>query len=242
MPKQGKPPDDLRAVAFVEALRAKGSPVDLAQNRRHFRTDRDFFGVRMGQVFALAKEYVAMPVDEIDKLFHSTVHEVLVGALSIMGKQTIAKKTTPERRKELYDLYLRHLDRINTWDLVDVSAHQVIGGYLVDQPRDVLYELARSSNWWERRIAIFSTLSLIRGGEVDDTFRLAEILVHDEHDLMNKVVGGMLREAGKKDRRRLLAFLDDHAATMPRVSLRFAIEHLDDDLRKHYRGLKKPPR
>jgi 3-methyladenine DNA glycosylase AlkD len=151
-----------------------------------------------------------------------------------MGKQASRKRTPERRRKELYELYLRRTERINDWDLVDISAHQVVGGYLLDKPRDVLYELARSPRWWERRVAMFATLAFVRRGDLDDTFTLAEILVHDEHDLVQKVVGGMLREAGKHDRARLLRFLDTHAAAAPRVLLRYAIEHLDPEQRAHY--------
>jgi 3-methyladenine DNA glycosylase AlkD len=113
-----------------------------------------------------------------------------------MGKQASRTRTPERRRKELYELYLRRSDRINDWDLVDLSAHHVVGGYLLDKPRDVLYELARSPRWWERRIAMFATLAFVRAGDLDDTFALAEVLVHDSHDLVRKVVGGLLREAG----------------------------------------------
>jgi 3-methyladenine DNA glycosylase AlkD len=155
-----------------------------------------------------------------------------------MGKQASRTRTPERRRQELHQLYLRRSDRINDWDLVDISAHQVLGGYLLDKPRDVLYQLARSSRWWERRMAVFATLAFVRAGDLDDTFALAELLVDDQHNLVQKVVGGMLREAGKHDRARLLGFLDAHAATAPRVLLRDAIEHLDPQQRAHYLGLK----
>ncbi|WP_283137539.1 DNA alkylation repair protein [Rhizohabitans arisaemae] len=229
----------LTAEAFVAELRTHGTPVDLERSRRHFRTSNDFLGVRMGQIFALGKKYADMPPAEIDKLLDSSIHEVRVGAVSIMGKQAVKKRTTAERRKELFELYLRRIDRIDTWDLVDVSGHQVIGGYLIDQPRDLLYRLAESPNWWERRVAIYSTLWFMRAGQVDDTFALAEILIDDPHDLINKVVGGCLRGAGDTDRGRLLDILDRYAATMPRVTLRFAIEHLPEETRQHYLGLKR---
>jgi 3-methyladenine DNA glycosylase AlkD len=193
----------------------------------------------MGQIFTLSKEFVDMEPAEIEKLLDGTSHEARVGAVSVMGKQATRKRTPESRRKELYELYLRRTDRINTWDLVDVSAHHVVGGYLADKPRDVLYDLARSDDWWERRIAMFSTLHFVRKGELDDTFALAEILVDDEHEMVQTVTGGMLREAGKHDRPRLLAFLEEHAASMPRRALRDAVEHLDKDLRSHFRSLRK---
>jgi 3-methyladenine DNA glycosylase AlkD len=194
--------------------------------------------VRMGEIFSLAAEFVDMPLGEIDALLGSAVHHRRVGALSIMGKQFTRRSTTAQRRTELYELYLRHTDRINTWDLVDISGHHVVGGHLFDRPRTVLYNLARSGDWWERRLAIFATLHFVRKGDVDDTFAIAEILVNDQEDLVNKAVGGLLREAGKKDPDQLITFLDRHAATAPRVTLRYAIERLNPDLRQHYLRLR----
>ena len=195
--------------------------------------------IRMREIFSLAAESVDMPLDEIDVLLCSPVHQHRVGALSIMGKQFTRKSTTGERRTELYELYLRRTDRINTWDLVDLSGHHVVGGYLVDKPRSVLYDLARSGDWWERRLAIFATLHFVRKGDVDDTFAIAEILATDDEDFVNKAVGGLLREAGKKDQDKLIAFLDRHATSLPRVTLRYAIEQLSPQLRRHYLGLRK---
>ena len=180
-----------------------------------------------------------MPPGEIERLLESPIHEVRAGAMSIMDKQARGKRTPESRRRELYDLYMRRIERINNWDLVDLGAPFVVGRYLFDQPRDVLYRLARSQNVWERRTAIVSTAYFIRQGQVDDTFAIAEVLLHDEHDLIHKAVGGWVREAGKQDRKKLFAFLDRHAATMPRVTLRYAIEHLDAAQREHYLGLKK---
>lgn len=189
---------------------------------------------RMSAIFALADEFIELPVHEIGKLLDSDIHEARVGALSIMGRQATRKSATDATRRQLFDLYLSRTDRINTWDLVDLSAHKVVGGYLLDKPRDDLYRLARSDNWWERRIAMFATMAFVREGDLDDTFAIAEILVNDSHDLVRKVVGGMVREAGKRDRERLLSFLDRHAATAPRVLLRYATEHLEPDQRAHY--------
>jgi 3-methyladenine DNA glycosylase AlkD len=194
----------------------------------------------MGQVFDLAKEFIEMPPGEIEKLLESEVHEVRAGGCSIMGKQAARKKTPESRRKELYDLYLRRHDRIDNWDLVDLAAHKVVGSYLFefDKPRDILYKLARSKDTWERRTAVVSTLYFIGKGDVADTFKIAEILVNDDQDLIHKATGGVLREAGKKDRPKLQRFLDKHAATMPRVALRYAIEHLDKEMRDHYLSMK----
>lgn len=234
------------AARFVERLETFRSADELKKIQRYFKTGEgqygegdEFMGVRMGQVFALAKEFIDMPPAEIEKLLESPVHEVRAGGLSIMDKQA-RRKTTPEsRRRELSDLYLRRIDRINNWDLVDVSCPFVVGGNLFDKPRDVLYKLARSANIWERRTAIVSTSYFIRQGDVADTFKIAEMLLHDDQDLIHKATGGWLRAAGTKDPQRLLSFLDEHAAVMPRTMLRYAVEHLDRDRRSYYLSLKK---
>ncbi len=229
------------AKQFIERLKAHSSPEEREKTLRYFKnTDGDqFIGVRMGQVFAGAKEFIEMSPAEIEKLLESKIHEVRAGGCSIMDKQARRKKTTPERRKELYDLYLRRHDRINNWDLVDVCAIHVIGGYLFDKPRNVLYKLAQSKNTWERRTSIVSTAYFIRQRELDDTFKIAEMLLRDKEDLIHKATGWMLRFAGDKDRARLLSFLDKHAATMPRTALRYSIEKFDEKQRKHYLSLKK---
>jgi 3-methyladenine DNA glycosylase AlkD len=239
-------PVDPTAERFVERLEALRSPEEREKYRRYFKfgegTGDEFIGVRMGQVFALAKEFIEMSPGEIEKLLDSPIHEVRTGALSIMDKQARRRKTPESRRKELYDLYLRRTDRINNWDLVDVSCIYVIGGYLFDKPRDILYELARSKNIWERRTAIVSTAYFIRQDDLDDTFKIAELLLGDEEDLIHKATGWMLRAAGASDRQRLLAFLDEHAASMPRTALRYSIENLDPEVRAHYLKMKRTAR
>ncbi|HEV2928073.1 MAG TPA: DNA alkylation repair protein [Propionibacteriaceae bacterium] len=235
-------PEALTADRFVERMTAYRSPDQLRKYQRAFKVaegGEEFIGVRMGQVFALAKEFIELPPAELEQLLQSPVHEVRAGALSIMDKQARRRRTPEPRRKELFELYLRRSDRIDNWDLVDLAAPYVVGGYLFDRPRDVLYELARSASPWERRTAIVSTGFFIRQGDVDDTFRIAELLAADEHDLVQKATGWMLREAGKRDRQRLLGFLDRHAATLPRTLLRYAIEHLDNQQRTHYLGMRR---
>lgn len=196
--------------------------------------------IPMGKIFALAKQYSDMPLTEMKELLMYPTHEARVGAVSIMDFQARSKKTSLDQRKALYDLYLSNHDKINNWDLVDRAAPYVIGGYLATQSNhDILIKLAHSNNMWERRTAIVSTYFFIRKGVVNDTFAVAEILANDPEDLVQKAVGGWIREAGKYDEDRLCEFLDRHAATMPRVALRYAIEHLLPDQRKHYLGLKK---
>ena len=235
-------PTELTADRFVERLTAYRSPDQLRKYQRAFKAadgGDEFIGVRMGQVFALAKEFIELPPAELERLLESPVHEARAGALSVMDKQARRKRTPESRRRELYELYLRRSDRIDNWDLVDLAAPYVVGGYLFDKPRDVLDELARSGNPWARRTAIVATGFFIRQGEVDDTFRIAELLAADDHDLVHKATGWMLREAGKRDRPRLLRFLDDHAGTLPRTLLRYAIEHLDPEQRSHYLAMRK---
>ena len=237
---------EVSAARYIERLEALQSPEQAQGYLRYFKTgvgeygEGDIFlGVRMGQVFDLSKEFIAMPPAEIERLLDSSLHEVRAGGLSIMDKQGRAKKTPDSRRKELFDLYLRRIDRINNWDLVDLAAPFVVGRYLFDKPRDLLYTLARSANIWERRTAIVATAYFIRQGDVADTFALAAVLLRDEQDLIHKATGGWLRAAGGADPQQLLAFLDAHAATMPRTMLRYAIEHLDKPQRDHYLSLKR---
>jgi 3-methyladenine DNA glycosylase AlkD len=238
--------NNLNAKEFLKRLKAHRSPEELKKIQRYFKSgegeysERDkFIGVRMGEVFALAKEFIEMPLDEIEKLLDSPIHEARAGALSIMGKQARSKKTSAEHLKKLFDLYIRRHDRVNNWDLVDLGALYVVGIYLIDKPRDILYKLARSKNIWERRTAIVGTGQLIRQGDVDDTFKIAELLLRDDQDLIHKGMGWMLRAAGGSDPKKLLAFLDKHAAAMPRTALRYSIEHLDKKQRAHYLSLKE---
>jgi 3-methyladenine DNA glycosylase AlkD len=191
-------------------------------------------GIGMGQIFALAKECMDMTPAEIETLLESQAHEVRVGAVSVMDWQARNKRTPTERRKALFELYVRRHDRIDTWDLVDRSAIHVVGEYLSDKPRDVLYTLAGSSRPMERRTAILSTYAFIRRGDLNDTYLIAERLIDDPEDLVHKAVGWMLREAGKRGEPRLREFLDTHAGTMPRVMLRYSMEKLDKDVRDRY--------
>lgn len=230
-----------RSQDLVLALKALANPADKPEVARFFHADATtgkpstrVLGVRFGRIFATAKQFADMPLAEIDRLLDSPYYEVRMAAVSIMDFQARAKRIGPDARKALFDLYLRRHDRIDNWDLVDRAAPHVVGGYLADRPRDVLDRLARSSNPWERRTAIVSTYFFIRRGEVDDTFRIAALLAADRHELVQKAVGSWLREAGKKDHKRLLTFLDRHAPSLPRVTLRYAVEKLPARLRARY--------
>lgn len=235
---------DLTARAFEKRLIALQDDKELRKIQRYFKSGEGeyahgdtFIGIRMGSIFALAKEHAQMPLAEIEKLLDSDIHEYRVGALSIMAKQYPLKTTTEDGRKALYDLYLRRHDRINNWDLVDLAAWHVVGPWLVDKPRTVLHKLAKSKNMWERRTAVLATFAFIRRGEFDDTFRIAKVLLKDKEDLSHKAVGWMLRSIGDKDHDALTAFLDEHAAGMPRAMLSNAIEKFTPAEKAHYRVL-----
>lgn len=233
------------AARFTERLNALRSPAEAKKYLRYFKIGPGeygegdiFMGVRMGQVFALAKEFIDLPPDEIEKLMESPLHELRAGAMSIMDKQARRKSTPLVRRRDLYDLYLRRHDRINSWDLVDLAAPYVVGGWLFDKSRAPLNCLARSKNLWERRTAIVATLYFVRQGEADPSFKIAALLLKDDHDLIHKAAGWALRAAGGLDRPQLFAFLDRHAPRMPRTMLRYALEHLPKAQRSQYLKLK----
>ena len=236
---------ELTAERFITELETHRSEAERSAMLRYFKTGPgeygegdEFMGIRMGTLFEVSKAYTGMPVAELEKLLESPVHEVRAGALSIMNKAAMAKRTSPDRRSELYELYLRRHDRINNWDLVDLACRYVVGVYLEDKPREVLYRLAASTTIWERRTAIVSTWWFIRSGDLDDALALSKLLVNDSEDLIHKAVGWMLRYAGDKDPARLRDFLNAHAATMPRTMLRYSIEKLTPELRQHYLGLR----
>jgi len=236
----------LTAKKFIERIKALQSDAELKKIQRYFKSGEgqygegdQFIGVKMGQLFALAIEFNGMPVAEIEKLLESPIHEIRAGAVSIMDKESRNKKVNESRLREFYELYMRRHDRINNWDLVDLGCLHMTGSYLFGKPHDVLYKLARSKNIWERRTAILSTCYFIRQNELSETFKIAELLVNDKEDLIHKATGWMLRFAGDKDPKKLLLFLDRHAATMPRTLLRYAIEKLTKKQREHYMGMKK---
>lgn len=225
-------------------LDKRGDPHAAQFAQRFFKTgkgqygeDDIFIGITVPVTRKVAADFRDLPLKEIEQVLESPIHEHRLAAVIIMTEQ--AKRTKdPVLQRDLYELYLRRSDRINNWDLVDVSCRQVVGGYLIDKPRDPLYKLARSKSLWERRIAMVSTWQFIRAGQLADTFAIAEILLGDQHDLMHKAVGWMLREAGKKNQDALCDFLDQYAATMPRTALRYALERLAPGERDYYMKLR----
>ena len=231
-------PTDFTADAFIARLEGEASEAERLKYRRYFPERHDeFIGVRMGAVFAAARDFAGMDLDQIERLLEHDAHEVRAGAVRIMAEQAKARSTTDDRLQALAALYLRRHDRIDDWDLVDLGAWEVLGRSLIDRPRDVLDELATSDDPWRRRSAITATFAFIRRDELDDTYRIAERLLDDEHELVRKAVGWALRNAGDHDPERLNAFLDAHAATMPRSTLRNAIEKLAPEERKRLLAL-----
>ena len=195
-----------------------------------------FMGIRVPVVRLVCKKFKDLPLTEVEKLLASPIHEHRLAALIIMVNQ--AKKASPEGQKQLYDSYFKNMQYVNNWDLVDTSCPQIVGSYLLNKSHAPLYKLARSNNLWQKRIAMISTLNFIRAGQLADTFALAELLLQDDHDLIHKAIGWMLRCAGDVDREALLKFLDAHAHEMPRTALRYALEHLTPKQRSHYMSAK----
>lgn len=200
---------------------------------RYFKTGKGeygegdlFIGLTVPQIRETAKKYKGLPLTDVEKLLHSPIHEYRLTALVILTYKPLTK--------EIVDFYLRNTKYINNWDLVDLSSHKIVGNFLVDKPRKILYSLARSKNIWERRIAIISTFAFLREHDIADSLKLAKLLLHDRHDLMQKAVGWTLREVGKRDKNALIRFLGEEYKTMPRTTLRYAIERLDEHTRSRY--------
>ena len=181
-----------------------------------------FLGVTVPNIRAIAKLHKDISIEEIRELLQSEWHEVRLCALIIMVEKS--KKKDEALRKELFNLYLSQTKRINNWDLVDLSCRFIIGEYLLDKSRDILYQLAQSPLLWDNRIAIVSTYAFIRKGQLEDTYALSDLMMQHPHDLMHKAIGWMLREAGKRNPERLYDYVMSHRADMPRTMLRYAIE------------------
>ena len=191
------------------------------------------------EIFSLAKEFQRMPVAEVIKLLKDKNDDHRLGAVSVLDWKARNRKTSTEEKKKAYDAYIKNHKWIDNWGLVDRAAPYVVGGYLYDKDREPLYNLARSRNPMERRTAIVSTYFFIRKDEIEDTFNIAEILINDSDEYVQKAVGSWIREAGKRDEDKLKEFLNKHADSMPRITLRYAIEKLDKQTKDHYLGLKK---
>jgi 3-methyladenine DNA glycosylase AlkD len=186
-------------------------------------------GVSVPDARAIAGRFADISISGIVRLLRSAIHEERLVALLILGRRF--ETADDELRERTFRTYLANTASVNNWDLVDTSAPVIVGAYLLDRRREPLRHLARSTSVWERRIAVVGTLAFIRAGDYDETVQLARVLLRDEHDLIRKAVGWMLREVGKRDEPRLVGFLERHGPEMPRVMLRYAVERLDAPVR-----------
>jgi 3-methyladenine DNA glycosylase AlkD len=186
-----------------------------------------FIGLTAPVMRRIAHRYTHLPLADVAKLLASPIHEHRSVALEILVAQY-----ERDNSKAIFDFYLKHTKFVNNWDLVDGSAPYIVGQHLLTRPRKILYRLAKSRSLWERRIAIVSTLTLIRKSEIGETFAIAKLLLADDHDLIHKAVGWMLREAGKQSAPALLRFLKENYSALPRTTLRYAIERFPAPQRK----------
>jgi len=226
-------------VALQKELEQWADPGQKEILQRFFKTAKGeygegdiFLGVKVPMQRKLADKYCAIELEELPKLLQSQIHECRFTALLLLiqhyAKGDMVKKST------IFNFYVDNLKYVNNWDLVDLSAPPIVGDYLQDKSRKLLYQWATSGRLWERRIAIVATLNFIKNNDFSDTLQLAKILLHDEHDLIHKAVGWMLREVGKRNLAIEESFLGQHYKEMPRTMLRSAIERLASDRRQFY--------
>lgn len=241
--KKRYPPRMASPTPSVQSLRRELRSLATEQRRRisqsFFKTGKGeygegdiFLGITMPDIRKAIRPYHLLSVSDILSLLHSTYHEERMAALLILVAQFSAGNA--KQQECIYTTYLRETRWINNWDLVDASAPSIVGAYLHSRKRDVLERLAHSSQLWERRISIVATYAFIRHGDFPSTLQISRLLLTDKEDLIQKATGWMLREIGKRDLTPLRAFLDAHAAQMPRTMLRYAIERLDPDERRNY--------
>lgn len=226
--------------AFKRDLSAAADPRRAQTLARFFKTgpgqygagDR-FRGITMPALRALVRRHEkSVTLEQCRSLLDSPWHEDRMAALLVMTHHF--KRGGLDARQAIVETYLSSTARINNWDLVDLSAPLILGPWLAARDRSILGRLARSESLWERRIAMLATLAFIRARDFDDALAIAEILLDDEHDLIHKAAGWMLREIGKRDQGRLCGFLDRHAAVMPRTMLRYALERLSPEQKRDY--------
>lgn len=222
---------------MIDELKAAGTPTRAAGSARYFKTGSGeygegdiFLGVTVPILRKIAARYKSLSLPEVEKLLAAKQHECRAAALLILVAQFGRGDHT--QQKVILDIYLRNTACINNWDLVDMSCREIVGSHVRTRSNRLLTKLARSNSLWERRIAMISTMPLIRDGQLDEAFRIAEMLLDDPHDLIHKAIGWVLRVAGDKDRAALQAFLRRHYDRLPRTTLRYAIEHFSADERK----------
>jgi 3-methyladenine DNA glycosylase AlkD len=229
----------LPASDICSRLLALGDPEKARVLQKFFKTGKGeygegdlFVGLRVPETRRLARQYRDLPLSETIKLLQSSIHEARFLALLILI--SAFQQGSTAFREDIYRLYLENSHRINSWDLVDVSAEHIVGAHLRFRDRSPLHRLASSSLIWERRIAIIATFHYIKVREFDETLHIAALLLRDREDLIHKAVGWMLREVGKRDRPAEMAFLTTHYKVMPRTMLRYAIEKFEEGLRQQF--------
>jgi len=208
-------------------------------SQRFFKTGKGeygegdiFLGIRVPVVRKLVKEYLALPLEEIPNILQSQYHEMRLFAVILMTEKY--KKADEKTKKAIYQLYISNLDFVNNWDIVDASAHKIVGPYLMNKDRKPLYKLAKSNNIWRRRVSVISTFHFIDNGQFDDALNISLLLINDTHDLIHKATGWVLREVGKKNNKVEEEFLISNYKNMPRTMLRYAIEKFPEKKRKAY--------
>jgi len=229
-------------VGIKEDLRKLANPSKAKILQRFFKTGKGeygegdvFLGVMVPEQRKVAKKYKDLSLGDIQKLLSSKVHEHRLTSLFILIDKY--KKAEEAEKKKIFDFYLKNTKNVNNWDLIDLSAPKIVGHYLLDKERDILYKLAKSPSLWERRIAILSTAEFIKNNEHKDTLAISKMLLNDVHDLIHKGVGWMLREVGKwVDQEIEEEFLKKHHKKMPRTMLRYAIEKFDEKKKRFYMG------
>ncbi len=221
---------DLAKLADKE--KAKFFPRFFKTGKGEYGEGDKFIGVTVPNIRLVVKKYKDLDLKELQQLINSPIHEHRLTALIILVNQF--KKADESRKEKIADFYLKNTIHINNWDLVDLSACYILGGYFLNKDRAVIYKLVKSKNLWERRISVLTTFWFIKNREFKDSLKIADILLHDKHDLIHKAVGWMLREIGKKDVKVLEAFLDKYAKVMPRTMLRYATEKFSEEKRKSY--------
>ena len=218
--------------AYIDPVKREYLPRFFKTGKGQYGEGDKFLGVVVPNTRQVAKQHKHEPFGVMAALLQSEWHECRLCALLMLVERF--KKSDEKGKKEIYDFYLSQTGRINNWDLVDLSAPGIVGEYLKDKLRKDLYRLADSPLLWDQRIAVVSTYTLIKNGDFIDILALSERLLHHKHDLMQKAVGWMLREMGKRDKDLLVQFLEKHFRTMPRTMLRYAIEKFPEEERKEF--------
>jgi 3-methyladenine DNA glycosylase AlkD len=222
-------------IQLIKEFQNLENPEQAKINRKFFKTGKGeyseediFIGLKAQQIENFAKKYSEIPLNEVQKLLDSKIHEHKMCAIRIL---IIRYK---KDKKNIFEFYLKNLKKINNWDLVDISAPKIIGDYLLNKDKSIIYKLVQSKNLWLRRIAIVSTYSFIKKNKFQDTLKISNTLLQDKQDLIHKSIGWMLREIGKRDKIVLENFLKKNYLKMPRITLRYAIEKFDEEKRKEY--------